>query len=121
MQTARDRCACGGELAHRGLQLGELVLVAAEVLDPFRGERNARDRVREAFAGQLDRKPAVVARAQTRGDAHAFFRWTGDRQQQRAEGIEHLRRPFQRALDVGANAFGGLRPGWIAKGRGHRH
>src|SRR5205814_5756556 len=90
VQPARDRGARGGELTHRGLELVELILVAAEIPDPFRRERDPRDRVREPLAGELDRKPAVVARAQTGGDSHALLGRSGDRHEESAERVEYL-------------------------------
>ena len=120
MQASRDRRARAGKLAHRGLELGELVFVAAEVADPFRRERDPRDRVGEPLPRELDRQPAVVARAHARGYSYAVLGGPGDRHEQRPERIEHLRRPFERALDVGADALGGFRSSWIAKGRRHR-
>ena len=108
VQTSRDRPACGGELTHAGLELGELVLVAAEVPDPLRREPDACDRIRKPLPGELDRKPAVVARAQTGGDARPLLRRPGDRHQKGAERIEHLGRAFERALDIGAEPLGGI-------------
>src|SRR5207237_6922058 len=112
VQASRDRRARAGKLAHRGLELGELVFVAAEVADPFRRERDPRDRVGEPLPRELDRQPAVVARAHARGYSYAVLGGPGDRHEQRPERIEHLRRPFERALDVGADALGGFRSSW---------
>src|SRR2546426_10265472 len=120
VQPSGDRAARAGELAHRGLELGQLIFVAAEVSNAFRGERDARDRVREPFAGELHREPALVARAQTRGDACPLLRWSGDRDEERGERAEDLVRTFERALHFGPDAFGGLRARRIAQGRGDR-
>src|SRR5881397_3848959 len=114
VQPARDRRARAGELTHRGLELGELVFVAAEIADPFRCERDARDRIRKPLAGELDREPAVIARTQTRGDAHALLRRPGDRYEERPERIEHLGRALERALDLGADPLGWIGPRRIA-------
>src|SRR5207302_2466709 len=105
VQASRDRRARAGKLAHCGLELGELVFVSAEVADAFRRERDPRDRVGEPLPRKLDRQPAVVARAHACGYPYALFRGPGDRHEQRSEGTEDLGRPFERALDVGANAL----------------
>ena len=55
VETPRDGAMRGGELAHRRLELGELVLVASEVADSLGGDSDPQDRVAETFAGELHR------------------------------------------------------------------
>ena len=73
-----------------------------------RGEPDARDGIRQAFSGELDGEPAVVGRAHAGGDAHALLDRPDGGHEERTERVEDLRAPLERALDLDAEALGGL-------------
>ena len=94
--------------------------VGSESSDSLGGESDANDGIRETFTGKLDGKPAIVARTQTGCDPHPVLRRSGHRDEQGAESIEDLARPFERAIDVRAKALGRLGATGVAKRRSHR-
>ena len=85
VHPAVDRVARGGDIGHRGRQLGQLVFIASQPREALGAEADARERIGEPLAGELDGKPAVVARAQSRGNANSVLGGPGRRRKQPRE------------------------------------
>src|SRR5205814_10145942 len=98
----------GSDVTHRGNQLSELFLFPTLAGESVRAEGDARERVGEALAGELDREPPLIARADSRGHTDPLLGGRADRREQRGERSEHLVGPRERALDLCADPLRGF-------------
>ena len=120
VQAAGDRRARARQLPHGVLQLGELVLVATRPAQTLGREGDPRDRIGKALAGELDRKPALIARAQPGGDAYPVFRRSADRHEKRAERREDFTGALERSLHFQAASLSRIAARRVAQRRCHR-
>ena len=120
VQAACYRRSRGRDVTHRRHQLRELVLVPTLAGEAVRAEGDARERVGEALAGELDREPPLIARADSRGHTDPLLGGRADRREQRGERSEHLVGPRERALDHRADPLRGFGAQRIAESARHR-